>query len=104
MTTSSKMVPATSKRTKPQQTCGLVGFSTKADFLDLIDEHLPIGGVEWDGAEEQENLLIQLASHPGLGNMEESLKHSFVSLLPPSTSDPKCLDEVIKAMDLCNDG
>ncbi len=86
MTTSSKMVPATSKRTKPQQTCGL-GFSTKADFLDLIDEHLPIGGVEWDGAEEQENLLIQLASHPGLGNMEESLKHSFVSLLPPSTHE-----------------
>lgn len=71
-------------------TCGL-GFSIKADFLDLIDEHLPIGrGVEWDGAEEQENLLIQLASqHPGMGNMEESLKHSFVPLLPPRTSDPK---------------
>jgi hypothetical protein len=89
------MAPATSK---PPKTRGL-GFSPTelGCLLDCIDEHLPIGGGEWELVERDHVL-----HYPDMGRTKETLKRKFVSLYQKRTptGDPKCPSEVRRAKQL----
>ena len=89
------MAPA---RSKPPKTRGL-GFSPTelGCLLDCIDEHLPIGGGEWELVERDPVL-----HYPDMGRTKETLKRKFVSLYQKRTptGDPKYPSEVRRAKQL----